>query len=95
MPPVEAFWSLTVYDAQGYIVANPPNRYAIGNNDPLSYNPDGSLDLYLQHDSPGTQRELNWLPSPQGRLEVILRLYAPKPEALDGTWNPPPFKRVV
>jgi hypothetical protein len=95
MPPVEAFWSLTVYDAKGYIVANPSNRYAIGNNIPLSYNPDGSLDLYLQHDSPGIERESNWLPSPRGRLEVILRLYAPKSDALDGTWNPPPFKRVV
>lgn len=94
LPPVEGFWSLTVYDAEGYIVANPLNRYAIGNNVPMSYNPDGSLDLYIQHDSPGAERESNWLPCPRGRLEVLLRLYAPKSEALDGTWNPPPFKRV-
>jgi hypothetical protein len=61
---------------------------------PLRYNTDGALDLYLQHDSPGTERESNWLPAPRGPLEVLLRLYAPKPEALDGTWNPLPVKPV-
>ena len=94
LPPVEAFWSVTMYDAEGHIAANPLNRYAIGDSDPLRYNADGSLDLYLQHDSPGAERESNWLPAPRGRLDVLLRLYAPRPEALDGTWNPPPIKRV-
>lgn len=94
LPPVEGFWSVTMYDAEGYPVVNSLNRYAIGDVDPLRYNADGSLDLYLQHESPGTERESNWLPCPRGRLEVLLRLYAPKSEALDGTWNPPPVKRV-
>lgn len=94
LPPVEAFWSVTMYDAEGHPVTNPLNRYAIGDSDPLHYNADGSLDLYLQHDSPGTERESNWLPAPRAPLLVYMRLYAPKPEALDGTWNPPPVKRV-
>lgn len=94
LPPVEAFWSVTTYDGEGYIVANPLNRFAIGDRDALRYSADGSLDLYLQHDSPGPERESNWLPTPRGPLEVWMRLYAPKPEALDGTWNPPPIRRA-
>ena len=95
LPPVEAFWSVTMYDADGHIAANPVHRYAIGDSDPLHYNADGSLDLYLQHDSPGAERESNWLPAPRGPLSVLLRLYAPKPAALDGTWNPPAIKRAT
>jgi len=94
LPPVEAFWSITMYNTAGHIAANPINRYAIGDADLLRYNADGSLDLYFQHDSPGIERESNWLPTPCSLLEVLLRLYAPKPEALDGTWNPPPVKRM-
>jgi hypothetical protein len=94
LPPVEAFWSVTMYDAEGFQAANPLDRYAIGDRDELTYNADGSLDLYLQHDSPGADREPNWLPAPRGRLSVTMRLYAPKLAALDGTWNPPPVKRV-
>jgi hypothetical protein len=94
LPPVEGFWSVTVYDAEGYVVANRLNRYAIGDRDALTYNADGSLELYLQHDSPGAERESNWLPAPRGPLGVFMRLYAPKAAALDGTWNPPPVKRV-
>lgn len=94
LPPVDAFWSLTMYDAEGFQVANPLDRFAIGDRDALTYNTDGSLDLYLQHDSPGAERESNWLPAPRGPLGVTMRLYAPKPVALDGTWNPPPIQRV-
>jgi hypothetical protein len=95
LPPVDAFWSVTMYDEQGYPVANPINRFAIGDRDALRYNADGSLDLYLQHESPGPGRESNWLPSPSaGTLGVTMRLYAPRMEILDGRWNPPPLRRV-
>ena len=94
LPPVDAFWSLTMYDQDGFQVANPLNRFAIGDRDALQYNADGSLDLYLQHDSPGPERESNWLPAPRGPLGVTMRLYAPKTEALDGRWVPPALQRV-
>lgn len=92
LPPVGAFWSVTMYDAQGFQVANTLNRFAIGDRDPLKYNPDGSLDLYLQNQDPGGDKTTNWLPSPaQGELGITMRLYAPAPQALDGRWNPPPL----
>jgi hypothetical protein len=94
LPPVSAFWSVTMYDAEGFQAANPINRFAIGDRDDLRYNADGSLDLYLQNDSPGSDLESNWLPAPRGPLGVTMRLYAPMPEALDGRWAPPPTKRV-
>lgn len=95
LPPVDAFWSLTMYDDEGFQVANPLNRFAIGDRDPLEYNADGSLDLYIQHRSPGADKESNWLPAPPaGPLGLTLRLYAPRPEVADGRWNPPPFRRV-
>ncbi|MCA1370935.1 DUF1254 domain-containing protein [Bradyrhizobium sp. BRP14] len=95
LPPVDAFWSLTMYDAEGFQVANPINRYAIGDRDKLKYNDDGSLDLYIQSDSPGPDKEANWLPSPRnGVLGITMRLYAPRAEVVDGLWNPPPVKKV-
>jgi hypothetical protein len=94
IPPVHAFWSVTMYDDEGFQVANAINRFAIGDRDDLTYNADGSLDLYLQHDSPGAERESNWLPAPRGPLGVTMRLYAPAPEALDDRWSPPPIRRV-
>ena len=79
LPPVDAFWSLTMYDAEGFQVANAINRFAIGDRDALRYNSDGSLDLYIQHDDPGGDRAANWLPSPNaGTLGLTMRLYAPK-----------------
>ncbi len=94
LPPVEAFWSITMYDEAGFQVANTLNRFAIGDRDALKYNSDGSLDLYIQSQSPGADRESNWLPSPaQGKLGVTFRLYGPKAEALDGRWIPPAIKR--
>ena len=95
LPPVDGFWSVTMYDAEGFPVANPLHRYALGSRDALTSNADGSLDLYLRHDTPGVERESNWLPAPRGPLGVTMRLYAPKPAALDGTWNPPAVKRLV
>ncbi|MGC1647383.1 MAG: DUF1254 domain-containing protein [Candidatus Sulfotelmatobacter sp.] len=95
LPPVNAFWSVTMYDEAGFQVANPLNRFAIGDRDNLKYNADGSLDLYIQNESPGSDKESNWLPSPaKGTLGVTMRLYAPKPEALDGRWNPSAIKLV-
>ena len=94
LPPVAAFWSVTMYDAAGFQTANPLNRFAIGDRDDLTYNEDGSLDLYLQTGSPGPEKESNWLPSPRGPLGITLRLYAPAPEALDGRWNPPAIRRA-
>jgi hypothetical protein len=93
LPPVDAFWSVTMYDADGFQSANALNRFAIGDRDDLRYNADGSLDLHLQHDHPGPEWEANWLPAPRGPLGVTMRLYAPAPQALDGRWNPPPIRR--
>lgn len=89
LPPAYAFWSVTMYDAEGFQVANELDRFAIGDRDPLTYNADGSLDLYLQHTNPGPVRESNWLPAPLGPLGITMRLYAPKREVLDGRWHPP------
>lgn len=95
LPPVDAFWSITMYDAEGFQVINPLNRFAIGDRDNLKYNPDGSLDIYIQSDSPGSDKESNWLPSPaQGILGITMRLYAPKAQALDGRWVPPAIQRA-
>lgn len=95
LPPVQAFWSLTMYDDEGYQVANELDRFAIGDRDDLRYNDDGSLDLYLQHANPGADRESNWLPtSESGTLGVTMRLYAPKAEILSSDWNPPAVKKA-
>jgi hypothetical protein len=95
LPPVNAFWSVTMYDDQGFQIANPLNRFAIGDRDGLKYNDDGSLDLYVQSASPGADKESNWLPSPaRGGASLTMRLYAPKAEALDGRWAPPPVKHI-
>jgi hypothetical protein len=94
LPPVHAFWSVTMYDAQGFQVANSIKRFAIGDRDPLIYNADGSLDLYLQHQSPGSAKEANWLPAPKGPLGVTMRLYSPKSSVLNGTWAPPAVRRA-
>jgi hypothetical protein len=90
IPPVDAFWSVTLYDQEGYQVANSLNRFAVSSWMPFRYNPDGSLDLYFQNVSPGPAKEANWLPAPKGPFNLTMRLYAPKSDALTGKWNPPP-----
>ena len=96
LPPVGAFWSLTMYDREGFQVANPMNRFALGDRDALQFNADGSLDLYIQNENPGPDKESNWLPAPKsGELTLTLRLYAPKPQVADGRWNPPGIEQVV
>lgn len=94
LPPVGAFWSITLYDKEGFQVANALNRFAVSSWMPFQYNADGSLDLYFQKESPGAGKEGNWLPSPKGPFNLTMRLYAPKSEALTGKWNPPPVIKV-
>ncbi len=94
LPPVDAFWSVTLYDPQGFPYANALNRCAIGDRDRLQYNADGSLDLYIQHDNPGAPKESNWLPAPTGPFNLTMRLYAPRSSVTDGAWPPPPVKRT-
>ncbi len=94
LPPVGAFWSITAYDKDGFTTPNVIDRYALGDRDPLKYNADGSLDLYLQTASPGSDRNMNWLPLGPGIQNFSLRLYLPKAEALSGVWVPPPIQRV-
>lgn len=97
LPPARAFWSLTMYDWPGqFLVANPLNRYLI--NSPmlpdLKRDADGGLTLHVQHDSPGKDKEPNWLPSPDGPFYAVLRLYWPNPQALDDTWKQPPLETL-
>ncbi len=93
-PPAEAFWSVTLYDPQGYQVANPLDRFAVSSWMPMKPNPDGSLDLYFQNASPGADREANWLPAPKGPFNLTMRIYAPASEAITGKWNPPAVTRT-
>jgi hypothetical protein len=95
MPPAEAFWSITLYDPEGFQVANPLNRFAVSSWMPFRTNPDGSLTLYFQSTSPGKAYEANWLPAPKGPFNLTMRLYAPRSEALTGRWNPPVVSRVL
>ncbi len=95
IPPVRAFWSLTMYNDKQFFADNPINRYAIGDRDDLKFNANGSLDLYIQRESPGADKESNWLPAPkEGGFSLTLRLYWPKSNVLDGTWQPPAVKRA-
>jgi hypothetical protein len=93
-PPVNAFWSVTVYDMEQFLVPNPIKRYAIGDRDRLKFNEDGSLDLFVQHGSPGPEKESNWLPTLEGPFNLIMRLYWPKESMLDGSWKVPPVQRL-
>jgi len=94
LPPVNAFWSITLYDSDGFQVANVLNRFAVSSWMPFKYNSDGSLDLYFQNESPGKNIEANWLPAPKGAFNLTMRLYSPKSEALTGKWNPPPVVKT-
>jgi hypothetical protein len=94
LPPANAFWSITLYNQRQFFADNPIGRYAIGDRDKLKYGADGSLEIYIQRDSPGREREANWLPAPKdGPFDLTMRLYWPKAEAFDGSWEPPPVER--
>jgi len=95
-PPAEGFWSLTLYDDQHFFAPNPIDRYSLGTkNKTLKLGRDGSLTIYVQPKSPGEEFEGNWLPAPAGGdFSLFLRAYWPKPALLDGSWAPPPVRRV-
>jgi hypothetical protein len=96
LPPVDAFWSLTMYTRDGPpLVPNPIDRYAIGDRTAgLVTDSDGSLAIRIQHEAPASETTANWLPAPRGAFHLMLRLYGPRPSVLDGSWTPPPVERV-
>lgn len=95
LPPVRAFWSLTLYNAAQFLSDNPLNRYALGDRDDLHYNADGSLDFYIQHDRPtDPAQRINWLPAPQENFSLFLRLYWPEESVLNKQWLPPVIQRL-
>ena len=95
LPPVKAFWSITLYYAKGFLVPNSLRRYSIGDRTPgLTYGKDGSLKLYVQNESPGPERVANWLPAPKEGFMLMMRLYRPKPSVIDGAWHPPAIMPV-
>jgi hypothetical protein len=93
-PPANAFWSVTLYNKDGFQAPNALNRFALGDRDKLKFNGDGSLDIYIQNETPGADKESNWLPSPAGEFNLAMRLYLPKRDAVDGTWTPPPVRKL-
>ncbi len=96
-PPADGFWSITMYNADYFFVANDLNKYTVSPRNDLKYNEDGSLDIYIQKDSPGKDKEANWLPAPPDKFILMMRLYWPKekdPSIIDGTWKPPAAKRA-
>jgi hypothetical protein len=98
MPPARGFWSVTMYDNNYFFVANPINRYSISARQNLKPNPDGSVDLYIQKESPGAEKESNWLPAPSGKFQLMMRLYWPNensPSIINGTWKPPAVKKLA
>jgi hypothetical protein len=97
LPPAKGFWSLTMYNTEYFFVANPLNRYSISARQDLKSNPDGSTDLYIQNESPGKDKESNWLPAPSGDFVLMMRLYWPSetdPSIINGTWKVPAVKKV-
>jgi hypothetical protein len=95
LPPANAFWSVTLYNEDGYPVPNALNRGSLSSLMNLKYNRDGSLDLYFQPKSPGAKKQANWLPTPKkDSWNLTMRIHAPDPEARDGTWSPPAIERM-
>jgi hypothetical protein len=97
LPPADGFWSLTMYDAQYFFVDNPLNRYNVSSRSRFKANQDGSIDLYIQNESPGKDKETNWLPAPKEGFILMLRMYWPKekpPSILDGSWKIPEVKEA-
>jgi hypothetical protein len=96
-PPANAFWSITMYDKDYFFVPNPINRYTVSSRSKFKANADGSVDLYIQKESPGRDKEQNWLPAPSDTFVLMMRLYWPSekpPSILDGTWKPPEVKEA-
>jgi hypothetical protein len=98
VPPADGFWSLTMYDANFFFVANPLDKQTVSPRNDLKYNADGSLDLYIQNESPGKEKEANWLPAPKEKFVLMLRMYWPQetpPSIIDGSWKIPPVKAAT
>ena len=95
LPPVGAFWSISMYNSRQTFVKNPINRHAIGDRDSLAFDADGSLTLYVQNESPGRDKESNWLPAPAEGFNLLMRLYWPEKEILDGSWKPPQVQNLT
>ena len=100
-PPVNGFWSITMYEVESdgwWFVPNPLNKFTVSARDNLKYNADGSVTLYFQNESPGKDKEANWLPAPKGEFIPMLRMYWPKdtppPSIIDGTWKPPAIREA-
>jgi hypothetical protein len=97
MPPVDGFWSMTMYNAEYFFVDNPLNRYNVSSRSKFKTNADGSVDVYIQNESPGKDKESNWLPAPKEKFVLMMRLYWPKekaPSIIDGSWKIPPVKQA-
>jgi hypothetical protein len=97
LPPADAFWSLTMYYAYLFFVPNAIKRYNLAQRDKLITNPDGSVDMYLQADSPGKAKGANWLPAPKGKFVLVMRMYTPRKTPFsicDGSRTPPPVRKV-
>ena len=97
LPPVQGFWSLTMYDENYFFVANPINRYSMSLRTNPKLEKDGSLVVYIQNESPGADKQANWLPAPKGKFLLMMRLYWPnetKPSIIDGSWVIPPVTKV-
>jgi hypothetical protein len=98
LPPVDGFWSVTLYDKSMFFVPNSIDRYTLSQRDALIENEDGSIEIYIQAESPGAAKEANWLPAPKGEFVMCLRMYGPakgSPSILDGSWLPPPVNVVL
>lgn len=94
LPKVKAFWSVTMYNPQYNLVANPINRYSLGDRSGMKANEDGSITMYVQKDTPGPDKQANWLPAPEGNFFLIMRTYLPAEDLVNQTWRPPPLTRV-
>ena len=95
IPPASAFWSLTMYDDEAYLVPNELDRYAVGDRTSFTYAPDRSLTIYMQHENPGPEKEANWLPAPEGEFRLALRLYVPDKRVVDRNWVPSPVRKLT
>jgi hypothetical protein len=97
LPPVKGFWSITMYDKDYFFVPNPIDRHSISARQELKPNADGSVDLYVQNENPGADKESNWLPAPKDKFVLMLRMYWPdekSPSILNGTWKVPQVQEV-
>ena len=95
VPPVNGFWSLTMYNPEQFFAPNDLQRYSLGTKSSgLQYGPDGSLTIRIQHEAPDAEQQSNWLPAPAGDFEMTIRTYWPKPEVNTGVWTPPAVQQT-